>query len=121
MARTILTVDDSASIRQLVAATLTHAGYLVIEASDGVDGIEKACSRRVDLILTDQNMPRMDGVSLIVRLRALAEHRATPIFMLTSESSKDVKSKGRAAGATGWLSKPIDPDKLVELVARALA
>ncbi|NKN33330.1 response regulator [Marichromatium bheemlicum] len=120
MAKTILTVDDSASIRQMVSFTLKEAGYSVTEAVDGQDGLDKARAGRFDLIFTDQNMPRMDGVSLIKQLRALPNYRSTPILMLTTESGDAMKSQGRAAGATGWLVKPFDPQKLLEVVRKVI-
>lgn len=120
MAKTILAVDDSASIRQMVSFTLKSAGYEVVEAVDGQDGLDKAKSRSVNLVLTDQNMPRMDGLTLIKSLRALPQYAATPILMLTTESSDAMKSQGRAAGATGWLVKPFDPQKLIEVVRKVI-
>jgi two-component system, chemotaxis family, chemotaxis protein CheY len=120
MAKTILAVDDSASIRQMVAFTLKGAGYDVVEAGDGQDGLDKAKGRPFSLVLTDQNMPRMDGLSLIKSLRALAEYKATPILMLTTESGDAMKAQGRAAGATGWLVKPFDPTRLVEVVKKVI-
>ncbi len=118
MAKTVLTVDDSASIRQMVAFTLKSAGYEVIDAVDGMDGLEKAKAKTVNLVLTDQNMPRMDGLTLIKSLRALAQYKTVPILMLTTESSDTMKAQGRAAGATGWLVKPFDPQKLIEVVKK---
>lgn len=120
MAKTILTVDDSASIRQMVSFTLKSAGYTVIEASDGQEGLDKAKANPVNLILTDQNMPKMDGLTLIKTLRGLPQYRATPILMLTTESSDAMKSQGRSAGATGWLVKPFDPAKLLEVVKKVI-
>jgi len=120
MGKVVLTVDDSASIRQMVAFTLKSAGYEVMEAVDGEDGLGKARGRNADLILTDQNMPRMDGLTLIKSLRGLPQYRATPILMLTTESSDAMKSAGRAAGATGWLVKPFDPQKLLEVVRKVI-
>ena len=120
MGKLVLTVDDSASIRQMVAFTLKSAGYEVMEAVDGEDGLSKAKSRRADLVLTDQNMPRMDGLTLIKTLRGLPQYRTTPILMLTTESSEAMKSAGRAAGATGWLVKPFDPQKLLEVVKKVI-
>ncbi len=120
MGKVVLTVDDSASIRQMVGFTLKSAGYEVMDASDGEDGLHKAKTRTVDLILTDQNMPRMDGLTLIRSLRALPQYRTTPILMLTTESSEAMKSAGRAAGATGWLVKPFDPQKLLEVVRKVI-
>ncbi|MEI7429787.1 MAG: response regulator [Betaproteobacteria bacterium] len=120
MAKTILTVDDSLSIRQMVTFTLKSAGYDVIDAIDGVDGLEKAKAKAVDLILTDQNMPRMDGLTLVKSLRALPQHSTTPILILTTESTDEMKAQGRAAGATGWLVKPFDPQKLIDVVRKVL-
>ncbi len=116
MAKTVLTVDDSASIRQMVSFTLKSAGYEVVEAVDGMDGLEKAKGKSFNLVLTDQNMPRMDGLSLIKSLRGMPGYRTVPILMLTTESSDTMKSQGRAAGATGWLVKPFDPQKLIGTV-----
>ncbi|MBN2886370.1 MAG: response regulator [Chromatiaceae bacterium] len=120
MAKTILTVDDSASIRQMVSFTLKEAGYSVSEAVDGQDGLDKARSGRFDLVFTDQNMPRMDGLTLIKQLRALPQYKSVPILMLTTESGEDMKNQGRAAGATGWLVKPFDPKKLLEVVRKVI-
>jgi two-component system, chemotaxis family, chemotaxis protein CheY len=120
MAKTILAVDDSASIRQMVSFTLKSAGYDVVEAVDGMDGLEKAKTRSVNLVLTDQNMPRMDGLTLIKSLRGLGQYASTPILMLTTESSDAMKQQGRAAGATGWLVKPFDPQKLIEVVRKVI-
>ena len=120
MSKTILAVDDSASIRQMVAFTLKSSGYEVVEAVDGMDGLEKAKAKSFNLILTDQNMPRMDGLTLVKNLRALAQYSATPILMLTTESSDAMKAQGKAAGATGWLVKPFDPQKLIEVVKKVI-
>lgn len=120
MGRTILTVDDSLSIRQMVAYTLKTAGHSVVEAADGEEALAKAKTTRFDLILTDQNMPKMDGLTLIKQLRTLPEYSRTPILMLTTESSDAMKSQGRAAGATGWLVKPFDPNKLLEVMKKVL-
>jgi two-component system chemotaxis response regulator CheY len=120
MAKIILAVDDSASIRQMVSFTLKSAGYEVVEAVDGMDGLDKAKSRSINLVLTDQNMPRMDGLTLIKNLRALPQFKSTPILMLTTESSDAMKSQGRTAGATGWLVKPFDPQKLIEVVRKVI-
>lgn len=120
MAKTVLCVDDSASIRQMVGFTLKSAGYEVVEAVDGMDGLDKAKARQVNLVLTDQNMPRMDGLTLIKNLRSLPNYKSAPILMLTTESSEAMKSQGRAAGATGWLVKPFDPQKLIEVVKKVI-
>jgi len=116
----ILAVDDSASMRQMVSFTLKNAGFNVVEAVDGQDAYEKANGRAFNLVLTDQNMPRMDGLSLIKSLRAMPNYRTVPILMLTTESSDAMKSQGRAAGATGWLVKPFDPQKLIEVVKKVI-
>src|SRR5450631_4491458 len=115
MAKTILSVDDSSSIRQMVAFTLKSAGYEIIEAVDGQEGLDKAKSKTVDLVLTDQNMPRMDGLTLIKTLRGMPAYKSVPILMLTTESSDTMKAQGKAAGATGWIVKPFDPQKLLEV------
>jgi two-component system chemotaxis response regulator CheY len=120
MAKSILTVDDSASIRNMVSFTLRGAGYEITEAVDGQDGLDKAKTKAFDLILTDQNMPRMDGITLIQNLRAMPQFRSTPILMLTTESGDDMKAKGKAAGATGWLVKPFDPQKLIDVVKKVI-
>jgi two-component system chemotaxis response regulator CheY len=120
MAKTVLTVDDSPSIRQMVAFTLKGAGYDIVEACDGQEGLDKAKGRSVDLVLTDQNMPVMDGLTLIKNLRGLPSYKSTPILMLTTESSDAMKTSGRAAGATGWLVKPFDPQKLIEVVKKVI-
>jgi two-component system chemotaxis response regulator CheY len=116
----ILAVDDSASMRQMVAFTLKGAGYNVIEAADGQEAFDKAKGETVDLVLTDQNMPRMDGITLVKNLRGLATYSNTPILILTTESSDEMKAKGRAAGATGWLVKPFDPGKLLDVVRKVI-
>jgi len=121
MAKNILAVDDSTSIRQMVAFTLKSAGYTVIEAVDGQDGLDKAKSQSgIDLVLTDQNMPRMDGMTLIKTLRGMPQFSATPILMLTTESSDEMKTQGKAVGATGWIVKPFDPHKLLEVIKKVI-
>lgn len=120
MAKIILAVDDSTSIRQMVAFTLKSAGYTVIEAVDGQDGLDKIKAQTVDLVLTDQNMPRMDGLTLIKTLRSQPQFTVTPILMLTTESSDEMKVQGKAVGATGWIVKPFDPHKLLEVVKKVI-
>jgi two-component system chemotaxis response regulator CheY len=120
MAKTILAVDDSSSLRQMVAFSLKAAGYQVVEAVDGQDGLDKAKQQTVDLVLTDQNMPRMDGLELIKLLRGLPAYQKVPILMLTTESSDEMKARGRAAGANGWLVKPFDPQRLIEVVKKVI-
>jgi len=120
MAKTILAVDDSASLRQMVAFSLNAAGYDVVQAVDGQDGLNKAKDKTVDLVLTDQNMPIMDGLTLIKNLRELGSYQKVPILMLTTESSDEMKAKGKAAGANGWLVKPFDPKRLIEVVQKVI-
>ena len=116
----ILAVDDSASMRQMVSFTLKGAGYDVVEAVDGVDALEKAKGDKFDLVISDVNMPNMDGLSLIKELRALADFKFTPMLMLTTESAGDKKQEGKAAGATGWIVKPFNPDQLLATVKKVL-
>lgn len=116
----ILAVDDSASIREMVAYTLKNAGYDVTEASDGQDALGKAKSHKFNLVLTDINMPIMDGITLTKELRGLADYKFTPILTLTTESSADKKQEGKAAGATGWIVKPFDPEKLLATIKKVL-
>ncbi|HFD16714.1 MAG TPA: response regulator [Rhodospirillales bacterium] len=116
----ILAVDDSASMRQMVAFTLKNAGHEVIEAADGREALEIARKTPVNLVLSDVNMPNMDGIQLIRELRALPSYRFTPILMLTTESAASRKQEGKAAGATGWIVKPFNPDQLLATVDRVL-
>lgn len=117
---TILAVDDSASMRQMVTFTLKGAGFDVIEAVDGVEALTKAQSAKVDLVLTDVNMPNMDGITLVRELRGLPNFKFTPMLMLTTESAGDKKAAGKAAGATGWIVKPFNPDQLLNTIKRVL-
>jgi two-component system, chemotaxis family, chemotaxis protein CheY len=116
----ILAVDDSASMRKMVSFTLKSAGFDVVEAVDGEDAYEKALAGDFDLVLTDQNMPRLDGIGLTRRLREHPTFKSVPILILTTESSDQMKQAGRAAGATGWLVKPFDPNKLVDVVRKVV-
>jgi two-component system, chemotaxis family, chemotaxis protein CheY len=118
---TILAVDDSASMRQMVSFTLKGAGYDVIEAVDGVDALGKAKGANPDAVLTDVNMPNMDGITLIQELRKLPNYKHTPMLMLTTESSGDMKVKGKTAGATGWLVKPFNPDQLLATIKKVIS
>ena len=120
MAR-IIAVDDSASMRQMVSFTLKGAGHDVMEASDGVEALKLAKQEGgVDLVISDINMPNMDGIALIKELRTLAPYKFTPILMLTTESSSDKKMEGKAAGATGWIVKPFNPDQLLATIGKVL-
>lgn len=116
----ILVVDDSNSIRDMVGFTLKSAGYSSVEAKDGLEGLNKAKTGKFDLVITDVNMPNMDGITLCQELRKLPQFKFTPILMLTTESSTDMKMKGKAAGATGWLVKPFNPDKLIQTIKRVV-
>lgn len=116
----ILAVDDSPSMRRMVSFTLAGAGYQVVEAVDGQDAYEKAQAQAFDLVLTDQNMPRLDGLGLTRRLREHPNFKSTPILMLTTESSDEMKQAGRAAGATGWLVKPFEPARLLEVIQKVI-
>jgi len=118
MSKAILTVDDSASMRQMLAFILKGAGYEVVQATSPDEAIAMALERKFDLVLTDQNMAGGDGISLIGALRKLPAYASKPIIMLTTESSDEMKSKGRAAGATGWMVKPFDPNRLLEVVRK---
>ncbi|MDP3835016.1 MAG: response regulator [Hydrogenophaga sp.] len=118
--RSILAVDDSASMRKMVAFTLTGAGYHVVEAVDGQDAWDKAQTHSIDLVLTDQNMPNMDGLSLTRKLREHSKFKTVPILILTTESSDQMKQLGRSAGATGWLVKPFDPGRLIEVIQKVI-
>jgi two-component system chemotaxis response regulator CheY len=117
----ILAVDDSASMRQMVSFTLKGAGYEVVEAVDGAEALNIAKGRSVNLVITDVNMPNMDGISLIGELRKLPAYKFTPLLMLTTESSTDKKQAGKAAGATGWIVKPFNPDQLLATVKKVLS
>jgi two-component system, chemotaxis family, chemotaxis protein CheY len=116
----ILAVDDSASMRQMVRYTLEGAGYQVIQAADGVEALELAKSRSADLVLTDVNMPRMDGLTLVRELRGLQNYKFTPMLVLTTESGQETKQRGKQAGATGWIVKPFNPEQLLATIARVL-
>ena len=118
--KTILIADDSSSLRQMVAMTLTQAGYQVIEAVHGKDAVEKAEGQTIHLVITDLNMPVMNGIELIRTLRAGTAHRFTPMLMLTTESDATKKQEGRTAGATGWILKPFNPDQLLAVIKKVL-
>jgi two-component system, chemotaxis family, chemotaxis protein CheY len=119
MAKAILTVDDSATVRQLVSFALQNAGYDTVEAEDGCDALPKL-TREIIMVITDLNMPHMDGLELIRRIRKGATNRYVPIIMLTTESQSAKKQEAKAAGATGWIVKPFHPDQLVAVVKRVL-
>ncbi len=120
MTKRILIVDDSPSIRQMVTVTLHTADYDVTSAEDGVEALDLCLENEFDFVLTDQNMPRMDGLTLIKSLRAQPDYQQKPIIVLTTEASDSMKAQGRAAGATGWMVKPFDPDKLLLVAKKVL-
>ena len=121
MSKTVLTVDDSRTMRDMLLMALEDAGYTVIQAVDGVDGLETLAAQGADVVITDINMPRMDGFGFIEGMRADPNHRTTPVLVLTTESDAEKKARARAAGATGWIVKPFDPVKLVDAVRRVAA
>ncbi|WP_451971175.1 response regulator [Azospirillum endophyticum] len=116
--KTVMTVDDSRTMRDMVSFTLRGAGYEVVEAADGQQAMSAIATTKVDLVITDLNMPVMDGLTLIRKLRAIPAHRTLPILMLTTEADDSKKAEGRAAGATGWIVKPFNPDKLISVVQK---
>jgi two-component system chemotaxis response regulator CheY len=120
MTHCILTVDDSSTMRQMISFTLRGASFEVLEAGDGVEALEVAKGKKLSLIITDVNMPRMDGITLVQRLRALPEFKFTPILVLTTESDASMKQKGKEAGATGWIVKPFSPEKLMDVVNKVI-
>jgi len=120
MTASILTVDDSASIRATIKIALSGAGYSVAEADNGANGIAQANAGNYDLIITDLNMPVMDGLTMIEELRKLPAHTGVPIIFLTTESDEGMKQRAKAAGATGWLTKPFDPEQLVRIARKVL-
>jgi len=120
MSKSILVVDDSPSMRQLLGVTLRSAGYQVIETSDGEEALDYARKHSVDLVLTDVNMPHIDGISLIAQLRTLTHYYLTPVLLLTTETSPDRKLQSKQAGATGWITKPVSPEQLLSSLERVL-
>lgn len=121
MSKVVLTVDDSRTMRQMLELALTDAGYLVVQAEDGVHGLEVLETTSPDAIVTDINMPRMDGFGFIEGVRQHKDHRVVPILVLTTESDAEKKERARRAGATGWIVKPFDPQKLVSAIRRVTA
>lgn len=117
----ILTVDDSATILKMLLVTLGNSGYEVVQAVDGVEGLGAMEESQPDVVITDINMPRLDGFGFIERVRRDARYRAIPILVLTTESAADKKERARKSGATGWITKPFDPSKLLDAIARVTA
>ena len=118
MPKTIMTIDDSPTIRQMVRLTLAEAGYAVVEAVDGLDALAKLNGHKIDVFLSDVNIPNLDGIELTRRLRANPGTRFTPVVLVTTESQPEKKMAGKAAGATGWIVKPFDPDQLLAVLKR---
>jgi two-component system chemotaxis response regulator CheY len=118
LAKTILAIDDSLTIRELINFVLTNAGFTVRLAEDGMEGLERLQECRPDVIVTDVNMPRLDGLSFIEQARKLPEHAGTPILVLTTETDPAKKDRARKAGATGWVVKPFSPPQLLEALRR---
>jgi len=121
MGKTVLVVDDSVSMRQMVSFTLTGAGYEVVEAGDGKEAVDKLNGgAKPNLVITDLNMPNMDGISLIKAIRGMGAHKFTPILMLTTESSDTKKKEGQSAGATGWVVKPFNPEQMLATIKKVM-
>lgn len=120
MNKTVLCVDDSASMRQMVRLTLTGGGYSVVEAVDGKDALDKARTLSADLVITDLNMPNMDGLSFIRELRGIGSYKGIPIVFLTTESDEDKKGEAKSAGATAWITKPFQPERLLAIAKKVL-
>lgn len=118
MSKRVLAVDDSKTMRDMVAFTLKREGFDVVEAEDGVHGLEQSQSGDYDLVISDVNMPRMDGITMVGKLRESPKFQSTPILILTTEADAQKKAAGKAAGATGWIVKPFDPGQLVDVVRR---
>lgn len=120
MSKTALVVDDSASMRQMVTFTLQSAGFATLEGANGVEALSVSDKKQIDLVVTDLNMPEMDGITLIKQLRSRPSFKFTPILLLTTESQDSKKAAGKAAGATGWIVKPFKPDKLLDVVKKVV-
>lgn len=118
--KTIMTVDDSASLRQMVSFVLRGGGYEVVEAVDGLDGLSKLKGQELHLFLSDINMPKMDGLEFTRQLRAMPQYKFVPIVLLTTESHPEKKQEGKAAGATAWIVKPFSPDQLLTVVKKVM-
>lgn len=117
----VMTVDDSASVRMMIVYTLRGAGYDVVEAIDGVDALEKLCETDVQAMVVDVNMPRMDGLEFVRKLRTIPGHNETPVIMLTTAADDSMVEEGRDAGANGWMVKPFSPEQLVDVIRRVIS
>jgi len=120
MSKTVMIVDDSISMRQTIKICLTSAGYDVIEATDGKDGLAKLDGRRVHLIISDVNMPNMNGIEMVKAVKQNPSYRFTPIMMLTTEAEDSKKREGQAAGAKAWIVKPFKPDQLLAAISKII-
>lgn len=120
MSKTILIVDDSVSLRQVVAIALSGAGYEVIEAGDGLEGLALLDGRKIHLIISDVNMPNMDGITMVTEVKKNPNYKFTPIIMLTTESQDEMKDKGRAAGVKAWVVKPFKPEQMLDAVSKLI-
>ncbi len=120
MSKVIMTADDSASMRQMISFTLKQAGYTVVEAVDGKDALGKLDATSIDMLITDLNMPNVDGIELIKQVRSRQAFKFIPVVMLTTESADDKKQAGKAAGATGWIVKPFAPEQLLSVIKKVL-
>ena len=121
MAKTIMTVDDSVSVRMMIGFSLKEAGFEVVDAQDGIDALSKLDEHDISMVLADVNMPEMDGIEFVIQMKAHPKHKFTPVVMLTTETDDSLKEKGRQAGAAGWIVKPFKPDQLIDLVHKVLA
>ena len=120
MGKTVMIVDDSASVRQLVSITLKGAGYDVMEGNDGADALKKLTGQKIHLIISDVNMPNMDGITFVKEVKKLPDYKFTPIIMLTTESQESKKQEGQAAGAKAWIVKPFQPDQMLNAVSKLI-
>jgi len=120
MSKTILVVDDSATLRQVVSISLTGAGYNVIEAFDGKDGLDKLSGEKIHLIISDVNMPNMDGLSMVKEIKGMPAYKFTPIIMLTTEAQAEMKQRGKEVGAKAWMVKPFKPDQMLDAVSKLI-
>jgi len=121
MGKTVLVVDDSASVRQVVSIALKGAGYDVLQGSDGKDALKQLDGRRIHLIISDVNMPNMDGITFVAEAKKLPAYKFTPIIMLTTESQEDKKRQAQAAGAKAWVTKPFQPEQMLAAVSKLIA
>ncbi len=121
MAKTILIVDDSASLRNVVAIALKGAGYSVLEAADGNEGLKKLDGAKINLIISDVNMPNMDGITMVKEIKKMSSYKFTPIIMLTTEAGAEMKEAGKAAGAKAWVVKPFKPEQMLDAVSKLVS